>query len=56
MRGEHQHLEPASWQAPGSPPHARGTPSFITLDRDALGITPACAGNTLPFTQSVKVV
>ena len=30
----------------GLPLHAQGIPSLILYERDRIGITPACAGNT----------
>ena len=50
MRGEHTLADSASTVDWGSSPHARGTP-LRRSDRDkALGIIPACAGNTSTLT------
>ena len=46
MRGEHSVQFWQLWQCLGSPPHARGTLDKMRARRQALGITPACAGNT----------
>ena len=44
--GEH-HQRPASgWCRPGSPPRVRGTPHALDGIGDAIGLTPAGAGNT----------
>ncbi len=40
-------LQAVKW---GSPPRVRGIPKFIILRISAVGITPACAGNTLRLT------
>ena len=48
MRGEHR---PPSWRrgrVPGSPPHARGARPNCPRQCLPLGITPACAGSTIP--------
>ena len=36
-------------QISGSPPRVRGTDADIVVDKFHVGITPACAGNSLPF-------
>ena len=47
MRGEYKWQIKSKETCTGSPPHARGIPLQILLDLQRLGITPACAGNTL---------
>ena len=46
MRGEHQPEAIGMVLATGSSPHARGTLLAVQFRRVALGIIPACAGNT----------
>ena len=48
MRGEHEYDDEPERAAPGSPPHARGTPLSSSLFSSSFRITPACAGNTIP--------
>ena len=47
MRGEHRSGIRPDDGAPGSSPHARGTPDGPSLRALGRGIIPACAGNTL---------
>ena len=47
MRGEHESNMDEIKELLGSPPHARGTLSGGAIGRYRIGITPACAGNTL---------
>ena len=46
MRGEHQILDHLQVRVTGSSPHARGTRSHVPAEQQAIGIIPACAGNT----------
>ena len=46
MRGEHLLSGQAQGRAPGSSPHARGTPAVRRSESVPSGIIPACAGNT----------
>ena len=46
MCGEHQAHNISKTGEQGSSPHVRGTPVFNVADSFALGIIPACAGNT----------
>ncbi len=48
VRGEQFQRGPPSSGGPGSPPRARGTASPSTTARPSGGITPACAGNSVP--------
>ena len=47
MRGEHQPAQLPEIAAEGSPPHARGTHEIQGAVYQEIGITPACAGNTV---------
>ena len=47
MRGEYVAYLLKHRPNPGSPPHARGIHIFKTGYYDGIGITPACAGNTM---------
>ena len=47
MRGEYQLERAFKSEAEGSPPLARGIPLYLSDEDKALGITPACAGNTV---------
>ena len=47
LRGEYLFLMSLSLSKLGSPPLARGIPATIPLTNTAMGITPACAGNTI---------
>ena len=47
MRGEHSCNRNVGMSHKGSPPHARGTQPSKNASSFPLGITPACAGNTL---------
>ena len=47
MRGEHPITNPNDYTGTGSSPHARGTLHELLFVVDAVGIIPACAGNTL---------
>ena len=47
MCGEHSFSSVIALTCAGSPPHVRGTRRCWTLLRLMLGITPACAGNTI---------
>ena len=47
MRGEHRGRQSAKSLQTGSSPHARGTPAFVFDADGAVGIIPACAGNTI---------
>ena len=49
MRGEDHRLTIGKWVAGGSPPHARGRQEEFSVSSIAIGITPACAGKTLPL-------
>ena len=49
MRGEHLGDIAKNALGVGSPPHARGTQSPMHARAKRFRITPACAGNTLPF-------
>src|SRR5690606_14975455 len=51
VRGEHRCSHGPVSHVPGSPPRARGTHDEIPSGRGCWGITPACAGNTLPDQQ-----
>ena len=53
MRGEHLFPRQAQRGAPGSSPHARGTPYTNTWTKMTVGIIPACAGNT--YSQRVSM-
>ena len=46
LRGEYSAFQPLQCPAGGSPPLARGIPSAPYTQSVAVGITPACAGNT----------
>ena len=46
MCGEHSELSPQRSARSGSSPHVRGTRAMQSLMTMALGIIPACAGNT----------
>ena len=47
MRGEHMRQGLVRPALRGSPPHARGTRERVAALDPAVGITPACAGNTV---------
>ena len=51
MRGEDVQPVLQSGEIRGSPPHARGRPSFTKYTSTYLRITPACAGKTQRFLQ-----
>ena len=53
MRGEYREKEREQQEQKGSPPHARGIRIIEELDKIAIGITPACAGNTLYNTTGI---
>ena len=55
MRGEHSGRLQELADDQGSSPHARGTLHVVGAVREAEGITPACAGNTIAHTLGVKV-
>ena len=55
MRGEDQLGIAKNEIAEGSPPHARGRPSFGGMSRFCTGITPACAGKTSMSDAPVKI-
>ena len=46
MRGEDVAIKAGEGIDPGSPPHARGRPQYLSKSAGRLGITPACAGKT----------
>ena len=48
LRGEYLLNEHIKEFTEGSPPLARGIPATLPLTNTAMGITPACAGNTYP--------
>ena len=48
MRGENEAVEEESLVEEGSPPHARGKLQGSTIYVYSLGLTPTCAGKTLP--------
>ena len=48
MRGEDLSQHPLCRGSEGSPPHARGRPTSFVIRRSFFGITPACAGKTIP--------
>ena len=47
MRGEYLYPKRHAQPIQGSPPHARGIPDEEFAKLPPVGITPACAGNTL---------
>ena len=49
MRGEHMRRSVERVQKQGSSPHARGTLHILEFDHMAIGIIPACAGNTFSY-------
>ena len=53
MRGEYRHLHGKRYLDPGSPPLARGILPAALPIFGAIGITPACAGNT--FSRGITV-
>ena len=55
LRGEYLSLQPHTHLQAGSPPLARGIPGGRAYLVNVTGITPACAGNTLPCRYSNKV-
>ena len=46
MRGEHPDAGSTAGGHLGSPPHARGAPTWLSIGPSCTGITPACAGST----------
>ena len=54
MRGEHTQAETDKVTVKGSSPHARGTLLVAEFQARALGIIPACAGNTSCRTISTR--
>lgn len=47
MRGEYGKIFGFQALLPGSPPHARGIPTYVVTFLGYSRLTPACAGNTL---------
>ena len=48
MRGENEAVEEESLVEEGSPPHARGKLVVSNVQLKHFGLTPTCAGKTLP--------
>lgn len=48
MRGENEAVEEESLVEEGSPPHARGKQAVNLGSDEHFGLTPTCAGKTLP--------
>ena len=53
LRGEYKYAAGRVHEGLGSPPLARGIRAKDVSDRFSEGITPACAGNTIPFERRI---
>ena len=49
MCGKNDVIDGTELIKPGSPPHVREKPEATPRINGSIGITPACAGKTLPF-------
>ena len=56
LRGEQGIFAGSAGLQPGSPPLARGTDNAIIFSTPAVGITPACAGNSFLLSATARAI